>query len=204
MPVLHSCATEHHRIASPNPGSTSPNRTFSDCLIAAATLLPPSVAHIDVLVLICANRRMDYDLSKQSLWLPCWASVASAIDSPPPSSLSPGHPSVPEQPEDGAPAPLSPLSPNSTETQQRPRRDSRVKNSGRKIAQIVKLRPEFVEQYKDCHANVWPEVLKQIRECGIRDYSIFRDPGTNILFATFSYVGYGFADDMERMRDNPK
>ena len=110
------------------------------------------------------------DLSKQSLWVPRRASVASPIDSPTsPTSLSQAHPSVPEHSEDAEPSPLSPLSPTSTEPQQRPRRDSRVKNSGRRIAQIVKLRPEFVQQYKDCHANVWPEVLKQIRECGIRD-----------------------------------
>ena len=35
---------------------------------------------------------------------------------------------------------------------------------GRRFAQIVKLKPEFEQQYKQCHANVWPEVLKQIRD----------------------------------------
>lgn len=64
---------------------------------------------------------------------------------------------------------MSPSDPTSTEPQQRQRRDSRVKNTGRRIAQIVKLKPEFVEQYKEYHANVWPEVLKQIKECQIRD-----------------------------------
>lgn len=53
-----------------------------------------------------------------------------------------------------------------------PRRDSRVENPGRRVAQIIKLRPECVPQYKECHAKVWPEVLKQIRECGIRDCKI--------------------------------
>ena len=113
---------------------------------------------------------MDSDLSKQGLWVPRRASVVSPIDSPTsPTDPSQANPSLPEHPEDGEPSPLSPLSPGSTGPQQRPRRDSRVKNTGRKMAQIVKLRPEFVEQYKEYHANVWPEVLKQIRECGIRD-----------------------------------
>lgn len=34
--------------------------------------------------------------------------------------------------------------------------------------------------------------------------SIFHDPGTNLLFASFKYVGYNWAGDMEKMRENPK
>ena len=34
--------------------------------------------------------------------------------------------------------------------------------------------------------------------------SIFHDPETNILFAYFTYVGYDWAGDQERMRENPK
>jgi len=80
----------------------------------------------------------------------------------------------------------------------------RLKYQGRRVAQIVKLKPEYVEEYKKCHAKVWPEVLKQIKDSNIEDYSIFHDPGTGILFASFKYVGYDWAGDMERMRDNPK
>lgn len=39
----------------------------------------------------------------------------------------------------------------------------------RRIAQIVHLNPSAVAAYKECHANVWPEVLQQIKECNIRD-----------------------------------
>lgn len=34
--------------------------------------------------------------------------------------------------------------------------------------------------------------------------SIFHDPNTHILFASFKYVGYDWAGDMEKMRENPK
>ncbi|KAH6665875.1 DUF718 domain-containing protein [Plectosphaerella plurivora] len=81
---------------------------------------------------------------------------------------------------------------------------AKQKNPGRRIAQIVKLKPEFLEQYKEVHAHVWPEVLKQIKQCNIEDYSIYFDDGSNILFATMKYVGYDFAGDMEKMRENPK
>jgi hypothetical protein len=44
-----------------------------------------------------------------------------------------------------------------------------MKFQGQRIAQIARLKPEFVKEYKDCHARVWPEVLRQIRECNIED-----------------------------------
>lgn len=39
----------------------------------------------------------------------------------------------------------------------------------KRIAQIVHLKPSAVAAYKECHANVWPEVLKQIEDCHIVD-----------------------------------
>ncbi|KFA73780.1 hypothetical protein S40288_03139 [Stachybotrys chartarum IBT 40288] len=81
---------------------------------------------------------------------------------------------------------------------------TRLRNPGRRIGQIVRLKPECVEEYKACHAKVWPEVLKQIKDCSIEDYSIFYDDNTGILFASFKYVGYDYAGDMERMAQNPK
>ncbi|KAE8394910.1 hypothetical protein ETB97_009308 [Aspergillus alliaceus] len=73
----------------------------------------------------------------------------------------------------------------------------------RRIAQLVHLKPSAVAAYKECHANVWPEVLQQIKECNIRDYSIFFD-NERTLFATFKYVGEDFEGDMKRMKANPK
>lgn len=43
------------------------------------------------------------------------------------------------------------------------------KNPGRWFAQTVKLKKDRVEEYKACHAKVWPEVLKQIKDCNIED-----------------------------------
>lgn len=45
----------------------------------------------------------------------------------------------------------------------------KLKHQGRRFAQIVKLKPEFADVYKECHANVWPQVLKQIKDCNIED-----------------------------------
>ncbi|RJE22418.1 DUF718 domain protein [Aspergillus sclerotialis] len=73
----------------------------------------------------------------------------------------------------------------------------------RRIAQLVHLKPSAVQAYKECHANVWPEVLQQIEECNIKDYSIYFD-NDRTLFSTFKYVGNDFDGDMKRMRENPK
>lgn len=62
---------------------------------------------------------------------------------------------------------------------------SRQKNPGRRIAQIVKLKPEFIDKYKEVHANVWPEVLKQIKECNIVDCRSSADVSSNTADCEF-------------------
>ena len=45
----------------------------------------------------------------------------------------------------------------------------RLRNPGKRMAQIVRLKPEYVDKYKDAHATVWPEVLKAIKNCNVQD-----------------------------------
>jgi hypothetical protein len=63
----------------------------------------------------------------------------------------------------GGKSPPQPLSPRWDLT------TPKVHYPGRRFAQIVKLKPEFVNKYKEVHAAVWPEVLRQIRDCNIVD-----------------------------------
>ncbi|KAH7555209.1 hypothetical protein BM1_06832 [Bipolaris maydis] len=101
----------------------------------------------------------------------------------------------------------------------------------RRIAQWLYLKPEAIDEYKKCHAAVWPEVLEQIKDSNIRDckysprrlvfpsshfplaialcleitYSIFLTMSPRpTLFASFKYIGHAFDDDMARMAANPK
>jgi L-rhamnose mutarotase len=62
---------------------------------------------------------------------------------------------------------------------------------------VIKVRPEKFQQYKRLHAAVWPDVLKKIAECNIRNYSIYHKDG--YLFSYFEYVGDDFDADMARM-----
>ena len=66
---------------------------------------------------------------------------------------------------------------------------------------VIKLRPEKLEEYKELHANAWPEVLAMIRACHICNYSIYFKDG--YLFSYFEYHGDDFAADMQKMAADP-
>jgi len=72
-------------------------------------------------------------------------------------------------------------------------KESRVKRYG----MVIGLRPEAEQEYRTYHGDVWPKVLEVIRECNIRNYSIYFKDGK--LFSYFEYCGRDFAADMARM-----
>ncbi len=44
----------------------------------------------------------------------------------------------------------------------------------RRFGQVIRLKKDCVEQYKACHANAWPEVLKQIKDSRIEDCKFYK------------------------------
>lgn len=66
-----------------------------------------------------------------------------------------------------------------------------------RVASIIRLKSESIEEYLEYHRNVWPEVLEQITTSQIRNYSIFQFGEQ--LFSYFEYVGDDFEADMEKM-----
>jgi L-rhamnose mutarotase len=71
----------------------------------------------------------------------------------------------------------------------------------RRYGHVIKVKPEKLEEYKRLHAAVWPDVLKMIRECNIRNYSIFYRDG--YLFSYFEYIGDDYEADMAKMAADP-
>lgn len=57
-------------------------------------------------------------------------------------------------------------------------------------------------EYERYHADVWPEVLKTIYDCNIRNYSIYRYG--ELLFSYFEYIGSDFEADSAKMGEDPK
>ena len=37
---------------------------------------------------------------------------------------------------------------------------------------VIGIRPEKIAEYKELHANCWPEIRAMIAECHIRNYTI--------------------------------
>jgi L-rhamnose mutarotase len=72
----------------------------------------------------------------------------------------------------------------------------------KRYGRVIGLKPEYEEEYIRYHAAVWPEVLKTIRDCNIRNYSIFLS--NHRLFAYFEYTGSDYEADMTRMAADPK
>jgi len=66
---------------------------------------------------------------------------------------------------------------------------------------VIRVKSEKFEEYKQLHAQVWPDVLKMIKECNIRNYSIYHKDG--YLFSYFEYVGGDFESDMAKMAADP-
>lgn len=72
---------------------------------------------------------------------------------------------------------------------------------------VIGVKPEAIDRYKELHAAAWPGVLAKIKECHIRDYSIYLREiakGQYLLFSYFEYTGTDFEADMARMAADPE
>ena len=51
----------------------------------------------------------------------------------------------------------------------------------RRFGQLIKVKPEKLDYYKQLHSNPWPCVLDKIKECNIQNYSIFLTPDNELV-----------------------
>ncbi|MBV7396746.1 L-rhamnose mutarotase [Mameliella sediminis] len=73
-----------------------------------------------------------------------------------------------------------------------------------RMAMVIGIKPEKIPEYKRLHAETWPEILQQISDCNIRNYSIFLREPENLLFGYWEYHGTDFAADAAKMAADPK
>jgi L-rhamnose mutarotase len=75
-----------------------------------------------------------------------------------------------------------------------------------RFAWITGLKPEKAEHYRQLHANPWPSVSRTIKDCHIRNFSIYEREidGRLYLFAYLEYTGSNFDADMKRMAADPE
>ncbi len=73
-----------------------------------------------------------------------------------------------------------------------------------RMGMLIGLKPEKISEYKELHANCWPEILAQTSACNIRNYSIFLREPENLLFGYFEYHDEDFTVDAAKMAADPK
>lgn len=71
----------------------------------------------------------------------------------------------------------------------------------KRYANIIRLRPEKLDEYKELHKAVWQSVLDRIKTSNITNYSIFYRDG--LLFSYYEYVGTDHAADMAAIASDP-
>jgi L-rhamnose mutarotase len=71
----------------------------------------------------------------------------------------------------------------------------------KRIASVINVAPEGIEEYERLHADVWPGVLERLRRSNVTNYSIYR--WGELLFSYMEYVGDDFEGDMAAMADDP-
>ena len=72
-----------------------------------------------------------------------------------------------------------------------------------RMGTVIGIRPEKIEEYKALHADAWPDVLKMISACNIRNYVIYLRQPENLLFSSFEYHGDDWEADAAKMAADP-
>jgi L-rhamnose mutarotase len=75
-----------------------------------------------------------------------------------------------------------------------------------RFGSVIGLKEEKLAEYKDLHAEVWPDVLKLLKESNIQNYSIYLtefDDGQHYLFSYLEYTGADAAADFGKLAEEP-
>ena len=79
-------------------------------------------------------------------------------------------------------------------------------NEVKRVGMVIKIKPEFIEEYKAVHADSNAGVRDLLVEANMRNFSIFLhqlDDGNWYEFGYYEYTGDDFEADMEKMAADP-
>ncbi len=69
-------------------------------------------------------------------------------------------------------------------------------------AQVIGLEPDRLDEYRAYHKNIWPEVVENLKQAHIHNYSIHYAGG--YLFSYFEYSGSDLEKDLHRLASRPE
>ena len=64
---------------------------------------------------------------------------------------------------------------------------------------MLSINAESIAEYKQLHADVWPEILQSLSDVNVTNYSIFLREPENLLFSYWEYLGEDFEADMKQI-----
>ncbi|KPA20288.1 L-rhamnose mutarotase [Shimia sp. SK013] len=71
-----------------------------------------------------------------------------------------------------------------------------------RMGMVIGITPENITEYKRLHAEVWPDVLAQLKQSNITNYSIFLREPENLMFSYWEYTGTDFEADMAAIAEH--
>ena len=85
--------------------------------------------------------------------------------------------------------------------------DEPVKKEVKRVGMVIKIKPEFIEEYKAVHADSNTGVRDLLVEANMRNFSIFLhqlDDGNWYEFGYYEYTGDDFEADMAKLDKHPR
>ena len=76
-----------------------------------------------------------------------------------------------------------------------------------RVGMVIKIKPEFIDEYKRLHADDNPGVRDLLVQANMRNFSIFLlqlDDGNWYEFGYYEYTGDDFEADMEKLAKHPR
>jgi len=65
-----------------------------------------------------------------------------------------------------------------------------------KIAFVMQLKAGYEDEYQRRHDEIWPELVQELKDAGVSDYSIFLHPQTLQLFGVLKRTDSHTMDDL--------
>jgi len=77
----------------------------------------------------------------------------------------------------------------------------------KRVGMVIKIKPEYIEEYKALHADSNPGVRDLLTRANLRNFSIFLhqlDDGNWYEFGYYEYTGNDFEADMALLDEHPR
>ena len=73
-----------------------------------------------------------------------------------------------------------------------------------RMGRVIGIKPDGIARYRELHASPWPDVIQDLKDRNIHNFSIFLREPENLLFSYWEYTGTDFASDIAQTTDNAR